>query len=146
MFIHMHVYNVYSLDVRYMCIIGIIFLLSFILFFNSVGSIITQDPESINVTILTSDFTLTCVAIGIPVPFITWSHNDSVVNEGGVDGEFENGLFIITTEELGTITSVLTINTALANHTGEYFCNATSTVSFYESVMSQVSLVLVQGE
>ena len=63
-----------------------------------------------------------------------------------MDGEFENGLFIITTEELGTIRSVLTINSALANHTGEYFCNATSTVSFYESVMSKVSLVLVQGE
>ena len=86
------------------------------------------------------------MAIGIPVPFITWSHNDSVVNEGGVDGEFENGLFIDTTEELGTIRSVLTIDSALANHTGEYFCNATSTVSFYESVMSKVSLVLVQGE
>ena len=120
----------------------------FILFFCSVGPIITQDPESIDVTIFTSDFTLTCVAIGIPVPFITWSHNDSVINLDGEDGEIENGLFISTTEELGTVTSILTIDTDLGNHTGEYFCNATSTVSFYESVTSEVALVLlvVQGE
>ena len=33
---------------------------------------------------------------------------------------------------------------ALANNTGDYACNATS--SFYQSVMSTTALVLVQGK
>ena len=35
---------------------------------------------------------------------------------------------------------------ALANNTGDYACNATSSVSFYQSVMSTIALVLVQGK
>ena len=35
---------------------------------------------------------------------------------------------------------------ALPNNTGYYACNATSPVSFYQSVMSTTALVLVQGK
>ena len=34
---------------------------------------------------------------------------------------------------------------AVANNAGDYVCNATSPVSFYQSVMSTTALVLVQG-
>ena len=97
-------------------------------------------------TISVHNITLTCAAIGIPVPFITWTHNSTTLNEDGQDGEFENGIFIESVETLGTVRSVLTIDSALANHTGEYYCNATSTVDFYESVVSEIALVLVQGK
>ena len=35
---------------------------------------------------------------------------------------------------------------ALANNIGDYACNATSSISFYQSVMSTTALVLVQGK
>ena len=35
---------------------------------------------------------------------------------------------------------------ALANNTGDYFCNATSYVTFYQSMMSTTAIVLVQGK
>ena len=85
--------------------------------------------------------------MGVPVPFITWVHNDTVLNEDGVIGVFENDIYIETVEDiLGTIMSTLTIDSALANHTGDYYCNATSPVEFYESVMSDIALVLVQSK
>ena len=106
---------------------------------------ITDDPMSVNVSIFVHNITLTCVAIGVPVPFITWTHNNTVLNEGGAFGSFENGLYISSIISLGTVESTLIIDSALANHTGEYYCNATSPVDFYESVRSEIALVLVQG-
>ncbi len=97
-------------------------------------------------SILIHNIILSCEAIGIPVPSIVWTHNDTTLNANGEMGYFENGINIGSVETLGTSRSVLTIDSALANHTGEYYCNATSPVDFYESVMSQIVLVLVQGK
>ena len=106
-----------------------------------------MNPISINVTIIDENITLTCVAMGVPRPFITWTHNGTLLNEDGALGDFENGIDIDSVEDiLGTIESTLTIDSALANHTGEYFCTATSPVEDYDSVMSTIALVLVQGE
>ena len=112
-----------------------------------VGPIITEEPQSQNVSIFIHNITLSCEAIGIPVPSIIWTHNDTTLNVNGEIGDFENGINIIeSVETLGTIRSMLIIDSALANHTGNYSCNATSSVEFYESVMSQIALVLVQGK
>ena len=100
-------------------------------------------PESVNVSIDTENITLNCTVIGVPIPDITWIHNDSVLNS---DDMFSDEIFIdIFDEIVGTRLSVLTIVSARPNNTGSYACNAMSPVEFYESVMSEVVTVLVQG-
>ena len=112
-------------------------------FSHTVGPIITMGPESVNVSIVTENITLNCTVIGVPIPNITWTHNDSVLDS---DDMFGDEILIDTFEEdLGTRLSVLTIVSAQPNNTGNYSCNATSPVEFYESVMSEVVTVLVQG-
>ena len=112
-------------------------------FSHTVGPIITMGPESVNVSIDTEDIELNCTVIGVPIPYITWTHNGSVLNS---DDMFSDEIFIdIFEEDLGTRLSVLTIVSAQPNNTGSYACNATSPVEFYESVMSEVVTVLVQG-
>jgi protein tyrosine phosphatase len=114
----------------------------------NVGPIITINPVSTNVTIDIANITLTCEAIGVPVPVIIWTHNETIIlNANGETGTFDNNALIVEVDNttLGTIRSTLTIFIALANNTGDYTCNATSPVDFYESVISDVALVLVQA-
>ena len=112
-------------------------------FSHTVGPMIIMGPESVNVSIDTEDIELNCTVIGVPIPDITWTHNDSVLNS---DDMFSDEIIIDTFEEdLGTRLSVLTIVSAQPNNTGNYSCNATSPVEFYESLMSDVVTVLVQG-
>ena len=112
-------------------------------FSHTVGPIIIMGPESVNVSIDTENITLNCTVIGVPIPDITWTHNGSVLNS---DDMFSDKIFIdIFDEIVGTRLSVLTIVSAQPNNTGSYACNATSHVEFYESVMSEVVTVLVQG-
>ena len=100
-------------------------------------------PESVNVSIDSKSITLNCTVIGVPTPDITWTHNGSVLNS---DDMFSDKIFIDTFDEIvGTRLSVLTIVSSQPNDTGSYACNATSPVEFYESVMSEVVIVLVQG-
>ena len=100
-------------------------------------------PESVNVSIVTENIRLNCTVIGVPIPDITWIRNGSVLN---YDDMFSDEIFIdIFDEILGTRLSVLTIVSAQPNNTGSYACNATSPVEFYESVMSEVVTVFVQG-
>ena len=110
---------------------------------HTVGPIIIMGPESVNVTIDTENITLNCIVIGVPIPDITWIHNGSVLN---FDDMFSDKIFIdIFEEDVGTRLSVLTVVSARPNNTGSYACNATSPVEFYESIMSEVVTVLVQG-
>lgn len=112
-----------------------------------VGPVITLNPVSINVSIDTEDIMLSCEARGVPVPVITWTHNDTVLNPNGTEGSFENDISVnASMVGLGVIRSELVIVSALANNTGDYACNATSSVAFYNSSMSDIALVLVQGK
>ena len=112
-------------------------------FSHTVGPIIIMGPESVNVSIDTENITLNCTVIGVPIPDITWTHNDGVLNS---DDMFSDEIFInIFDEIVGTRLSVLTIVSPQSNNIGDYSCNATSPVEFYESVMSEVVTVLVQG-
>ena len=112
-------------------------------FSHTVGPIIIMGPESVNVSINTENITLNCTAIGVPIPDITWIHNGSVLNS---DVMFSDEIYFDTFEDdVGTRLSVLTIVSAQPNNTGSYACNATSPVELYESIMSEVVTVLVQG-
>ena len=111
-----------------------------------VGPIIITNPTSINVSIDIHNIVLTCEAIGVPIPAITWTHNGTVLNLDGGSGDFKNDVSVATSTSLGTIKSDLTVFSALPNNTGYYACNATSPVSFYQSVMSTIALVLVHGK
>lgn len=78
---------------------------------------------------------LTCTVGGIPVPSITWVHNGTVINNGGAAGVFNNGHTVrLYDESYGIITSHLIVNNT--NHTGYYYCTATSPVEEYGPVMS----------
>ena len=109
-----------------------------ILFF-IVGPVITVNPVSINVTIEVENITLNCTARGFPVPSITWAHNGSLITST----EDEIFIYTLPTSYLRTVQSIIVINAAMANNTGDYKCIASS--PFYDSVNSTVALVLVQG-
>ena len=106
-----------------------------------VGPIIITSPSSIDITTNIHSITLICQAIGVPIPNITWTHNGTVLSGSG-------DLSIETTTMVGSssVRSVLTVNSAQANNTGEYVCNATSPVIFYESVLSDIATVTVHGK
>ena len=106
-----------------------------------VGPIITVNPVSKNVTINIESINLTCAAVGVPIPSITWIHNGSAV-----DSDSDMDITVVTTPSMpGRVSSTITILTATPNNTGYYACNATSSVEAYDTVMSEVALVLVQG-
>lgn len=117
-----------------------------------VGPLITKDPISLNISLnhhhnVTSP-SLTCIAVGVPVPHITWTHNDDIIlNKGGTDYT-GNGINISSTliDSLGTIESIITFDNVTLNHTGLYQCTAVSTVLEYNSVISETAVVLVQGK
>lgn len=114
-----------------------------------VGSMIITNPISVNVSIETIDIyniVLTCEAIGIPIPTITWTYNGIVINLDRGSGDFENDVSVATNRLFGTIRSELTVFLAHANNSGQYACNATSPAGFYQSMMSKTALVLVKGK
>ena len=87
---------------------------------------------------------MSCEAIGIPVPYITWIHNSTItLDTGGGSGTFPNDVSVVTNVTLGTIRSELTVSTATFNNTGNYICTATSPVDSYIFVSSAVALVFV---
>lgn len=90
-----------------------------------------------NVTVIES-ITLTCAAIGVPIPDITWIHNGTAV-------DLDNTDIVTTPSTPGRVSSTITIMFAAPNNSGYYACNATSSVAVYDTVMSEQALVLVQG-
>ena len=105
-----------------------------------VGPVITVSPMDMNVSIDVHDIVLTCAAIGVPIPNIMWIHNGSAIDIDDMNITVET-----TPMEPGMVSSTITIPSAAANNTGSYACNATSGVEFYDPVMSEPALVLVQG-
>lgn len=106
-----------------------------------VGPVIITSPSSIDITTNIHNITLICEAIGVPIPSITWAHNGTVLLGSG-----DLSIETTTMVESSTVRSVLTVNSAQANNTGEYVCNATSPVIFYESVLSETATVTVHGK
>ena len=78
-----------------------------------------------NITVEGNNITITCEAIGIPLPAIVWTVNGTVLMSGGniniTTATIENG-------DMSTITETLTIMNALRNLTGVYECSANNSV------------------
>lgn len=100
-----------------------------------VAPLITTDPLSQNVTLLEGNITLTCEAVGLPIPTIEWLHNGSVATNGQVFRD------MFSTEN--RIISNLIVTMAMVNDSGDYLCQASSIV---ESSSSAEARVLVQSE
>ena len=90
---------------------------------------------------VTENITLTCAAIGIPIPTITWTYNGSTINITS----YADITVVTTPTDPGHVSSTITILTVASNNTGYYACKATSSVEFYDTVMSEQALVLIQG-
>ena len=106
----------------------------YIYYFLAVVPSITTDPSSKNVS-LNGNVNLTCEAVGFPIPYILWFHNDSVA----VDSQ----VISVPVANNRAVTSTLTIVMAMVNDSGNYFCQALSSAG---SMTSQVARVLVQSK
>ena len=106
---------------------------------HAVGPEIVVAPVSINVTSSEDDLVLSCSATGFPTPSISWQHNNSLVS-------VMQRVEINETTSFFQINSTLTVRRSMTNDTGNYSCTATSPVTFYSPVVSEVVLVLVQGQ
>ena len=80
-------------------------------------------PEAEQVYIITEDDNITCTATGYPVPDIVWLNNDgSVVNESRLVTD------IVTTTDIGNLSSVSVSMLVTRNDAGVYMCVANNTV------------------
>jgi len=77
-----------------------------------------------------------CNASGYPVPSISWTHNETAVNES-------DRIRIIPETSTRAIVSVLNILSATASDSGDYTC-IVSSLNF-ETVSSRPVTVLIQG-
>ena len=93
-------------------------------------------PMAMNVT-TTEDIILTCTASGYPIPSISWTHNDTAVNES---------ISISITEQDRVTMSTLTVIGAVVNDSGQYECFATSPIGNFTVERSGPVTVLVQGK
>ena len=94
-----------------------------------------NNPQTKNVTTGQS-FTLTCTATGDPVPNIEWRQNGTfyTIRDSSV-------IIITSTDELRSISSVITVTNATSSDTGLYQCVATNVVGYD----TRDATVIVQG-
>ena len=112
------------------------------LFWSLVGPMIITNPSSINITTNVDNITLICEAMGIPIPTISWIYNGNILNDTNVNDLSVQTIIV----GLGIVRSVLIVTSTQLNHTGEYMCNATSQVAYYNSVLSDIATVVVHGK
>ena len=89
-----------------------------------------------NITTI-EDVFLTCTASGYPIPSISWTHNDTDIDED------DNRFNITESNGFQFVVSTLTVSGAMVNNSGEYVCNATNTFS---TAIGGPAIVLVQGK
>ena len=103
---------------------------------------IITNPSSINITFNVDNITLICEAMGIPIPTISWIYNGDIINNNIMNDISVKTIVV----GLGIVRSVLTMTSMLVNYAGEYMCNATSQVTFYNSVSSDIATVVIHGK
>ena len=111
-------------------------------FVSTVGPVLTEGPEALNVTSFEETIILSCEGFGFPIPTIAWYQNGTMIE---VDEDMTTIEAISQPDNL-TVSSVLTIVMPNVNNSGDYHCILSSSVAAYNDVMSEVVLVLVQGE
>ena len=90
---------------------------------------------------LSEAFFLLCEATGFPAPdTITWFHNRTLV-----DSSFMTSGVNIATHSVDVYTtrSTLTIRSAQAEHSGDYYCIADSPRQVYSNITSETAFVAV---
>ena len=103
---------------------------------------IITNPSSINITTDVDNITLICEAMGIPIPIISWIYNGNILNDNMMNGLSVQTIIV----GHGIVRSVLIITSVQINYAGEYMCNATSQVTFYNSVSSDIATVVIHGK
>lgn len=86
-------------------------------------------------------FFLSCIAIGFPAPdVIIWFHNRTLV-----DSNFMISGVNITTHSMDVYTtrSTLMISSAQVEHSGDYYCVASSPRQVYNNVTSETAFIAV---
>ena len=107
-----------------------------------VSPVVIKNPQDQNVTRFEGTIVLTCVAAGGPIPSITWFQNGTVIS----DNQDNKTSIMMEENPLNrSVSSILTITTAMVNNSGIYHCNVSSSVEYFPDVMSGIALVLVQG-
>lgn len=87
-------------------------------------------------------FFLSCVATGFPAPdSITWFHNSTLV-----DSSFSSVNITTHSVNVYTTRSTLVINSAQAEHSGDYYCVADSPRQVYSNVTSETASIAVLSE
>ena len=92
-----------------------------------------------NVTSFQDNITLICNASGFPIPRISWTHNETVVNAS-------DRIIIMENPLSRSIMSTLTVVMAMTNDSGSYACNATSIDGVFTEDIGGPVTVLVQGK
>ena len=103
---------------------------------------IITNPSSINITTNVDNIILICEAMGIPIPTISWIYNENILNYNTTNDLSVQTIIV----GVGIVRSVLIVTSTQLNHTGEYMCNATSQVAYYNSVLSDIATVVVHGK
>ncbi len=100
-----------------------------------VAPVITHEPTNQSVRFLERNVTLTCIAVGFPVPSIMWLHNGSQSMNGIITS--------MSLPSIGGTVSTLNIAMAMVNDSGNYICQALSPFGSQESA---VAILVIQSK
>ena len=85
------------------------------------------------------NISLECEASGFPLPDFVWYHNDTILLES-------DRVTISETVGSESVMSRVGVTRAMANDTGSYLCNVTSSVQEYDSVTRSLTVIVQSKE
>ena len=104
-----------------------------VLFFLAVAPVVSVAPRDANVT-TTEELHLQCCVRGIPLPFIVWYHNDSLLTEN------ERTVISYNVQQFLNCSDI-NVSNATLNDSGDYSCEG---INIAGNISAPPVLVLVQ--